>query len=203
MTKAELRSAFRQKRQVLPEADWQNRCAGISERFFASFPFKPDAVIGTFLPIESQKEVDTWLIIQRLWQDFPLVRVAAPVTNLVAGTMENYEIRPETVFSKNRYGIPEPSPNSSSIIHHSSFDSILIPLLAFDKTGNRVGYGGGFYDRFLVKCRPDCLKIGLSLFDPVDVIEDVYEDDIRLNFCVTPEKVWCFDGNADGTDVTD
>jgi 5-formyltetrahydrofolate cyclo-ligase len=192
MTKAELRAEFRQKRQSLSEADWQNRCEGISRLFFTSFLSRPVSVIGTFLPIESQKEVNTWLIIRRLWQDFPQIRIAAPVMDLVAGTLENYEITPETAFSKNRYGIPEPSPTSTFNIRHSLFDIILIPLLAFDKTGNRVGYGGGFYDRFLTECRPDCLKIGLSLFDPVEVIDDVYEGDIPLNFCVTPDKIWDF-----------
>ncbi|GAB3923544.1 5-formyltetrahydrofolate cyclo-ligase [Larkinella terrae] len=192
MTKAELRSEFRQKRQALSEADWQNRCAGISEQFFSSFPIKLDSVLSIFLPIENRKEVDTWLIIRRLWRDFPLIHVAAPVTDLVAGTMENYQITPETVFVKNRYGIPEPPPTSLLAIPNSLFDIILLPLLIFDQTGNRVGYGGGFYDRFLTECRPDCLKIGLSLFDPVESIEDVYEGDVALNFCVTPDHVWKF-----------
>ena len=192
MTKAELRSGFRQKRQALSEAEWQNRCEAISTLFFKTFSSMPVSVIGTFLPIESQKEVNTWLIIRRLWQEFPQIRVAAPVTDLVAGTLENYEITPGTSFTKNRYNIPEPPPNSSSIIHRSSVDIVFVPLLAFDKTGNRVGYGGGFYDRFLAECRPDCLKIGLSLFAPVERIDDVYEGDIPLNFCVMPDQVWTF-----------
>jgi 5-formyltetrahydrofolate cyclo-ligase len=192
MTKAELRAAFRQKRRSLSEAEWQNRCEAISDQFFTFLTARPVSVIGTFLPIESQKEVNTWLMIRRLWQDFPQIRVAAPVTDLETGTLENYEITPQTEFAKNRYGIPEPVPTSSFIIHHLTFNIILIPLLAFDQTGNRVGYGGGFYDRFLAQCRPDCLKIGLSLFDPVDQIDDVYEGDISLNFCITPDRVWAF-----------
>ncbi|WP_138992999.1 5-formyltetrahydrofolate cyclo-ligase [Larkinella sp. C7] len=199
MTKAELRAEFRQKRRSLSEAEWQTRCEAISNRFFTFLPTKPVSVIGTFLPIESQKEVDTWLIVRRLWQEFPQIRVAAPVTNLESGTLENYAITPQTVFIKNRYGIPEP-PTSLFAIQNSVFDIILVPLLAFDQTGNRVGYGGGFYDRFLAQCRPDCLKIGLSLFDPVDQINDVYEGDISLNFCITPDQIWVFDGNADLTD---
>ncbi|KAA9353904.1 5-formyltetrahydrofolate cyclo-ligase [Larkinella humicola] len=192
MTKSELRAALRQKRRSLSETEWQNRCEAISNQFFTLLPSKPVSVIGTFLPIESQKEVNTWLIVRRLWRDFPQIRVAAPVTNLETGTLENYEITPQTEFIKNRYGIPEPLATSSFIIHHSSFNIILIPLLTFDQTGNRVGYGGGFYDRFLAQCRPDCLKIGLSLFDPVDQIDDVYEGDIRINFCITPDQIWDF-----------
>ncbi|WP_421827888.1 5-formyltetrahydrofolate cyclo-ligase [Larkinella sp.] len=202
MTKAELRAAFRQKRRSLSEGEWQTRCEAISTQFFTFLPSRPVSVIGTFLPIESQKEVNTWLIVRQLWQDFPPIRVAAPVTNLETGTLENYEINPDTAFTKNRYGIPEP-PTSLFAIQHSLFDIILVPLLTFDQTGNRVGYGGGFYDRFLAQCRPDCLKIGLSLFDPVATIDDVYEGDIRINFCITPDRIWAFDGNTDLTDGTD
>ena len=192
MTKAELRSEFRQKRRALSEADWQSRCKAISALFFTTFLSEPVSTVGVFLPIESQREVDTWPIIRRLWQDFPQIRVAAPLTDFVSGEMENREITPATNFTKNRYGIPEPSPDFSVLLPPSCFDSILIPLLAFDQKGNRVGYGGGFYDRFLAQCRPDCLKIGLSLFDPVDQIEDVYKDDISLDFCITPDRVWTF-----------
>ena len=200
MTKAELRAAFRQKRRSLSEGEWKNRCEAISTQFFTFLSPKPVSVIGTFLPIESQKEVNTWLIIRRLWQEFPQIRVAAPVTDLETGTLENYEITPQTEFTKNRYGIPEPLSTSLFAIQNSLFDIIFVPLLTFDQTGNRVGYGGGFYDRFLAQCRPNCMKIGLSLFDPVDQIDDVYEGDIRMNFCITPDQIWVFDGNADLTD---
>jgi 5-formyltetrahydrofolate cyclo-ligase len=69
---------------------------------------------------------------------------------------------------------------------------VFIPLLAFDKSGHRVGYGAGYYDRFLSKCKPDCLKVGLSFFEPVDEISDADEFDVKLNHCVTPSKIWTF-----------
>jgi len=68
-------------------------------------------------------------------------------------------------------------------------DAVLIPLLAFDNQGFRVGYGGGFYDRFLPACRPEALKVGLSFFDPVDVIEDKDQYDIPMDYCVTPTEI--------------
>ena len=63
----------------------------------------------------------------------------------------------------------------------SEIDVVLVPLLCSDGQGYRVGYGKGFYDRFLVKCRPDCRKIGLSYFPPVDRIEDVTESDVKMD----------------------
>ena len=69
---------------------------------------------------------------------------------------------------------------------------IFVPLLAFDKFGNRVGYGKGFYDVFLSECRPDTLKIGFSFFEAEVEIEDVFEKDIKLDYCITPKAVYKF-----------
>ena len=84
-------------------------------------------------------------------------------------------------------GIPEPIHKA---IYQSNPDLILVPLLGFDKKGNRVGYGKGFYDRFLAKCRSDVLKVGVSFFEPTDRISDVSPFDIRLDYCITPARVW-------------
>jgi 5-formyltetrahydrofolate cyclo-ligase len=54
---------------------------------------------------------------------------------------------------------------------------VFVPLLAFDKKGNRVGYGKGFYDAFLSKCKPETIKIGLSFFEAEETIDDVFEND--------------------------
>jgi 5-formyltetrahydrofolate cyclo-ligase len=64
--------------------------------------------------------------------------------------------------------------------------------LCFDLRGFRVGYGKGFYDRFLKKCRADCKKIGLSFFEPVKEISDIEEFDVALNFAVTPQEIYNF-----------
>jgi 5-formyltetrahydrofolate cyclo-ligase len=69
---------------------------------------------------------------------------------------------------------------------------VLIPLLAFDRKGHRVGYGKGYYDRFLRTCRKDVVKIGFSYFDPVEKIEDASRYDVRLNYCITPNDIYRF-----------
>jgi len=91
----------------------------------------------------------------------------------------------------NRWGISEPF--TGEIIDDKEIDLVLVPLLCFDEMGYRVGYGNGYYDKFLANCRKDCLKVGVSFFEPIGEIEDVREFDIRLDYCVTPEKVWRFD----------
>lgn len=69
---------------------------------------------------------------------------------------------------------------------------VLVPLLCIDREGYRVGYGKGFYDKFLARCRPDCKTVGLNYFPPVERIDDVAEHDIRLDHAVNPDEVYSF-----------
>ena len=64
-----------------------------------------------------------------------------------------------------------------------------MPLIIVDKIGNRVGYGKGYYDRFLINCDKKVIKVGLSFFDIIEKIEDTTYNDIRLNYCITPKKI--------------
>ena len=91
---------------------------------------------------------------------------------------------------QNEFGIPEPI--YGNICEISKIDYVFVPLLCFDEEGNRVGYGQGFYDKFLSSCKDNCIKIGLSHFDPVYKIEDCNDMDIKLDFCITPNKTYAF-----------
>jgi 5-formyltetrahydrofolate cyclo-ligase len=84
----------------------------------------------------------------------------------------------------------EPNPVHSLQYAVQNIDLVIVPLLAFDKYGNRVGYGKGFYDRFLSKCRSNVIKVGVSFFEPADRITDINPLDIRLDYCITPTRVW-------------
>lgn len=86
----------------------------------------------------------------------------------------------------NKYGIPEPSEGQT--VSTDRIDVVIVPLLVADKNGHRVGYGGGFYDRFLSTCRDDTLKVGLSFFPPVSTpVSDVDLHDISLDALVSPD----------------
>ena len=90
----------------------------------------------------------------------------------------------------NTYNIPEPIDGIP--IANTSIDVVFVPLLAFDLKGNRVGYGKGFYDNFLADCKPETIKIGLSFFEAEAEIEDVFKNDIPLDYCVTPKQIYTF-----------
>jgi 5-formyltetrahydrofolate cyclo-ligase len=93
-------------------------------------------------------------------------------------------------LQKNLYNILEPKEGA---LYDGEVDLVLVPLLAFDEQGYRVGYGKGFYDRFLANLHTR--TIGLSFFGPVTKIHDLHEKDIKLDMCITPDKIYNFFGN--------
>ena len=202
-TKAALRAEYRAKRRALSEADvaWYSEqicqqfkesmnAGGDRDDIFTKDVISISARIHTFLPIQSQNEVDTWPIIRWLWQQHPTITVVTSVADFTTHTLSHFALTPETTLLTNHYGIPEPDPATSRPVPTSAIDLVLVPLLAVDRRGHRVGYGKGFYDLFLAQCSPDCLKIGLSLFELVEQISDVSETDVLLNSCITPTRVY-------------
>jgi len=141
-----------------------------------------------FLPIKEQHEINTEYILNILAGKDKNVIISK--SNFKDCSMKHYLLTDNTTIKKNNYNIPEPV--SGIEIATSQLEVVFIPLLAFDKTGNRVGYGKGFYDRFLAACRPETLKIGLSFFEAEAESFETSEDDIGLDYCVTPEKIYKF-----------
>jgi 5-formyltetrahydrofolate cyclo-ligase len=156
-----------------------------------NFNWKNTNCLHIFLPITANKEVDTFEILSFFRTRFPDMEIAVSRTDF-----ENKTIIPiyfdyeNTILVKNKYDIPEPLYGKECAIEN--IDTILIPLLGFDLAGNRVGYGAGFYDRFLLQCNPEVLKIGLSLIAPVDTIEDTNDFDVPLDYCITSDKTFEF-----------
>ena len=109
-----------------------------------------------------------------------------PRVNGKTGEIENLAFSADTELVENAWGIEEPG--DSEFVDSHEIDLVLVPGLCFDRTGHRVGYGKGFYDRLLKKCRPDCLKIGVSYFEPIDKIENLYEGDVPLDFVITATR---------------
>ncbi|MEO5967635.1 MAG: 5-formyltetrahydrofolate cyclo-ligase [Ferruginibacter sp.] len=187
MIKSELRKIYKTKRNNLtsPEIDKMEDLMLIQ---FQNFGFDiPDNVI-VYAPCEDTNEYNPLLIIDYCKFKNPAVQFSYPV---ISGEELNaFHVNDDTAFTKNKYGIEEPV--DSTIVAPEKIEMILIPLLIFDKSGQRVGYGKGYYDRFLKKCPDSTLKIGLSFFEPVDRILDVNKYDVPLDYCVTPMEVYYF-----------
>jgi 5-formyltetrahydrofolate cyclo-ligase len=148
-------------------------------------------VIMSFQPILERKEVQMSFIhekLESLGHELCFPRVEDE------NTMAAYHNLGGNNFVISPWGIQEPDPQNSKYIPAHEIDLIVIPLLAFDSHGNRVGYGKGYYDRFLKDCRPDALKIGICLDEPVQRIDDVESHDIPLDLCITPTGIHLFSG---------
>jgi 5-formyltetrahydrofolate cyclo-ligase len=189
MNKKELRKIYQAKRETLAVQDLELRSRVIVEKFFSSFNLANVNSIHIYLPIQNKKEINTWLLIDRLRKDYPHIKLIVSRSNSSDGTMENFYFTEETILNVNKWGIPEPLSGVKCV--NETIDLVFVPLLAFDKKGNRVGYGKGYYDRFLSECRKDAMKIGLSLEEPVKKI-DAELFDVSLTHCITPLKVYSF-----------
>lgn len=187
MNKKQLRLTYKKRRRELSELDKDKFNLEIANQLI-KLPIWDKNYFHVFLPIETQIEVDTTLISPILLRKDKQVVISK--SNFETGAMTHYLLKDNTKLVLNEYKIPEPE--DGIIIETSKLDVVFVPLLAFDKKGNRLGYGKGFYDRFLKQCRPDCIKIGLSFFEVNDKQIDVNEFDIALDYCVTANKIYKF-----------
>ena len=188
MTKSQLRKQFLAKRKNISLDALQEHSQAISQQFFQYFDLHQIKTLHIFLPILKQNEINSQLIIQECFQNYPHLTLVTSKSNFQTRTMDSYILKNQTQIRENRWGIPEPI--NAIACSDEIIDMILIPLLVFDEQGFRVGYGKGFYDRFLQKCRTDVIKVGLSLFEPVDKIDDVNEYDVKMDCCVMSKDVY-------------
>lgn len=190
MDKASLRKQFLEKRQCLSRSQYWHLMDRLMDQF-KSIDWSKHKIVHIFLPIKKHNEIDTFSILNYFKDHFPHLQIVIPRTNFQTFEMENVLYDHEhTILVRNKFDIPEPL--HGILVPTHQIDLVFIPLLAFDKQGNRVGYGKGFYDRFLSKCRPDVQKLGLSFFEPIDQITDLNEFDNPLDWCICPDKIWKF-----------
>jgi 5-formyltetrahydrofolate cyclo-ligase len=187
LTKSELRKKYKKLRKNLSENAIDDFSLSIANQLL-KLPIWDYSFYHIFLSIEEKKEVNTDFILNVLAGKDKNILISK--SDFESGDMTHFLLTDNTSIIKNGYNIPEPVDGIE--ISNDKIEVVFIPLLAFDEQGNRVGYGKGFYDRFLTECKPETLKIGLSFFDAESEIIDIFESDIQLNYCVTPENIYSF-----------
>ena len=143
MDKKELRRAIREQKRAMSEAEILHRSEKLAELFFASRYYQQAKTLYGYLPYN--QEVRTVPILERALQDGK--RVAVP--KVYGDTMAFVFMEDLTKTEKSSMGIPEPVADGP--VAEDSTALVLMPGLAFTKSGDRMGYGGGFYDRFLAE----------------------------------------------------
>ena len=189
MLKKSIRQAYLKKRKALSPDILQEYSEQIVARF-CSFPILTLTNLFSYYALVEKAEFDVEPCTNWLKERHADLVVSWPRIDPVHNTMEALTLAPNAFFSKNKYNILEPISGES--IPPEGQDVIFVPLIAFDEKGYRVGYGKGYYDRYLSRCRPDCLKIGFSFFDPLPAISDIGEFDVPLSVCITPSRIYEF-----------
>lgn len=189
MTKPELRSLYKDKRKQLSETEIEESGYQILEHL-KTLDWSKINGVHIFLPIKSQREVNTYPIIDFLLDADKTIAVP----KVVGKTMVNCRLKKNTKLITGAFNTIEPE--SCESVDTSELDLILMPMFICDIHGNRVGYGGGYYDRFLANEGKDLLKIGINFFEPIKNIEGTEAFDIPLDYCVTPSGILSFSSSS-------
>ena len=188
MTKAAIRTLYKQKRNKL-SASVKERLEDLMLIQFQSLHLTiPDRVM-TYSPIDSLNEYNPVLIEEYCFFKNPATSLVYPVADFKNNLLKPFAVKEDTLFEINEYDIEEPVDGME--ILPKTIGLMIIPLLAFNDEGYRVGYGKGFYDKFISECSHNLLKIGFSYFDAT-VINDTNKLDKKMDFCITPERIFEF-----------
>jgi len=190
LKKKELREIYQIKRQQLSESQVAQMNEQVADKLFQELELAHYQCLHTFLPMLARKEFNSFLVLEKVWRDFPKIKTVVSKTNFGYVHLQHFIITPESTLIENKWGIPEPKGAIECDV--KKIDIVIVPLLAFDAKGYRVGYGKGYYDRFLADCREDVLKVGVSFFEAISEIEDIDQYDIPLDYVITPYKTHCF-----------
>ena len=186
--KSELRNTYSLKRKNLSDYQINKRSILISKKLL-DIPIWDKEFYHIFLTSKKNNEIETKFILSMLAQKNKKVVVPRLID---LNNLEHILLTKQTILKENSYGIPEPQKYNNKIIFPQELDVIIVPLYIFDLNGNRVGYGKGYYDRFLKNCRDDVIKIGISLFEPVKSISGISRNDIALNYAITSNSIFNF-----------
>ena len=187
MLKSEIRSFYKKKRSGLSPNEISRISSQVQVLVMDSFSFK-DKYVSLYLPIEKQQEINTYPLLEEI-----ILQGGKPVlskSNFSDLSLSLFLYEQASQLTLSEHGIPEPKGGQE--IRAEALDVVFVPLLAINEQGHRVGYGKGFYDRLLSDCKPDCLFIGLHLFDERIEISDLNPNDIPLHICFTPSGMYDF-----------
>ena len=186
MLKEELRLDYLRFRQELAEEGLTEASKRISETCL-ELPVWDKSLFHLFLTVSEKREIDTSFLKALLRKKGKRIAVPKMAPNR---SLHHFLLTDDSQLSPNRWGIPEPIDGERVL--PEAIEVVFVPLLAFDEKGYRVGYGGGYYDRFLGQCRKDVITVGLSFFGAVQEISDLHAGDVPLDYVVCAGQIYAF-----------
>jgi len=193
MKKSEIREKALVERKSWTQENFELKNAELLNQIQSFMkPLPRNLMLMSFHSMEHHREVMTSPIHAILMSEPYFHQMIFPKVEKNTNQIIPYLTDKKSKFEKSTWGILEPEGASSVRLNPTDIEIIFIPLLAVDTQGHRVGYGKGFYDRLLALAKPDLIKIGLSLEEPIEPIEDLNPYDIALDFAITPLSTYRF-----------
>lgn len=183
MTKEEWRIVMKEKLQNMTFDIFKQNCATIYARLFNEAIWKKANTIGITLSID--REVETWPIIEHAWEMDKRVAVPKSIPHLHELTF--YKIHSFSQIEEGYAGIMEPNPQQTSQVNHDEIDLLFVPGLVFDQDGFRIGYGGGYYDRYLQHFHHETISLAFECQLVEHIPRNPY--DMPVNRIITENNV--------------
>ena len=186
-----LRRSILAQRDALPPDFRHTASRNILDRLWAFDVLRKAETIFTYVNFRSEPE--TLPLISRCLQEGK--KVAVPVTVPGSHMLACRITDPARELHPGYCAIPEPDPKVSLPIDGDGIDVVLLPGSVFDLRGGRLGYGGGYYDRFLATDAPRALRIGLAFEKQLVEKLPLMQHDVPLHLLVTEERLLDFRNN--------
>ena len=185
--KNQLRIKYKKLREELSPDQIEDLSLQIANQTL-KLPIWDHSFYHLFLSISEKREINTEPLLHILQGKDK--NVVLSKSDFETHSLTNYLLTDATILKNNAWGIPEPQ--GGIVVAPEQIEVVFIPLLAFDESGHRIGYGKGFYDRFLSACTGRTVKVGLSFFEAEKEIPGILTSDVPMDFCVTPERIYDF-----------
>lgn len=182
------------RREQITTQEWEMRSGMVIDRILESREYARAKVIHCFVSMDHRKEVQTMPLLRRILSDQKVLLV--PVTNVEEGVLEHARLTDLSELRPGKWGVPEPERGDPE--PDPEPDLILVPLLAVDRNGNRLGYGKGFYDRFLSRSQSDAFGVLFSDFITEHVPVDSHDEPLTGFFT---ENGVSYSKHAENNDV--
>ncbi|HEX6981461.1 MAG TPA: 5-formyltetrahydrofolate cyclo-ligase [Balneolaceae bacterium] len=182
-SKEQWREQFLNQRDALSLEKWTELSQKVIRRLKQQSVLKTAKTIHCYVSMNERREVNTHPLVKEMIASGK--KVVVPVTDFEDGTLSHFELQSFDDLAVNKWGVLEPAKGKRAEV--SEIDLVIVPMAGGDESCNRIGYGGGFYDRFLKEV--SCPKIGLSFEQNITPKLPVESFDIPLDKIVTEDRV--------------
>ena len=186
--KKKLRKDIQEARFQLSAAEVAAKSKQLMERFTGLAAYEDAKVIMAFVPFRN--EVDTRYLVEKGMADGKQMLVPLTITK-ERKMIPSHLLDWDEDLVPGAYGIPEPAADKVRPVEPEQIDLVIVPGVAFDLQGNRLGYGGGYYDRFFEVLQPDCKLVAIGFELQIVPEIPVEEWDQQVDGLVTEDRaVW-------------